>query len=187
MSKPTNAKCRTCGQSAKGLTMYHSTTVLPAPCGTVYVHGSLEASPFSTSTMGATLTVTVPPRTRKHRKTHKRETRGFNALKRSVGSTPRRGHKSSNTGQRESALRTNTVKGARRGGGPPHCPIRMHKWSHVTMGQRDGPQLVPAGEGNPVTLLTRDKERREERKDGGPEEGKSLQLKQRSSACPVGG
>lgn len=44
----------------KLLTMYHSTTVLVDGGETVYVQGSLATSPFNTSTLGATFTVTAP-------------------------------------------------------------------------------------------------------------------------------
>lgn len=43
--------------------MYHSTTVLLDGGETVYVQGSLAVSPFNTSTLGETVTVTVPLQT----------------------------------------------------------------------------------------------------------------------------
>lgn len=53
--------------------MYHSTTVLLDDCETLYVQGSLAVSPFNTSTLGATSTVTAPLHTaEKHTKTKRK-------------------------------------------------------------------------------------------------------------------
>lgn len=40
--------------------MYHSTTVVLDDGETLYVQGSLAVSPFNTSTLGTTSTVTAP-------------------------------------------------------------------------------------------------------------------------------
>lgn len=48
---------------SKLLTMYHSTIVLLDGDETVYVQGSLAVSPFNTSTLGDTVTVTAPLQT----------------------------------------------------------------------------------------------------------------------------